>query len=420
LNAPSFSLAEAISFREEFGLETAEGAVVSAASDPDASVEFGVPLTPAEARDLHGRAEREGQLSSLKEALNAMPSYAGLYIDQPRGGVIVVSVTGNTGETAELATKLRPDGAIVEVRSVPYSRADLGVLRDRVKGDLPTLQRTSAVNFLAVDVRKNRVVIGLDPFDATVAASLTAAYGDAVEVIEQPLSYTMACNSRTDCPSPSFKGGLVITHNVSGSSSIACTSGFGSRKTTGGLANHWYMLTAGHCIFHGDGTGKSWLHNGIPAGISRAYQYCDHCSADIGVIEYNNWDTPTNDVYGTSKTDIKPITIRRSNANQDLGNAVCRSGAASNNYSCGTISGVDVDVLVADPTDGIARWANHQWQMSKGLVQGDSGAPVMYSSIAFGVAASGNSSHTNYGTLDFINGSVGYLACISAVSNPCN
>jgi hypothetical protein len=215
-----------------------------------------------------------------------------------------------------------------------------------------------------------------------------------------------------------MKGGLVITSVIDPVTAFDCTSGFPAGKTSGGIANHWYMITAGHCIFHGGGNGHSWQHGSLPWGVARVYQFCDRCSADVGVIEVNSWDTPTNVVYGASANDLHSIGARRSNSSQPTGVAVCRSGGKSNNMPCGTITGVDLTVTLHDNVNGLNYIYNHTWKASTASQVGDSGGPMLNGIYAMGIVVGGSTS-TYYSTLDWINSSVGYRPCTTAVTNPC-
>jgi hypothetical protein len=180
------------------------------------------------------------------------------------------------------------------------------------------------------------------------------------------------------------------------------------------------MMTAGHCVVHGGGSGRTWNHHSIAFGTSRVSQFCDRCSADVGIIEVNSWATPTNVVYAGGTGDIRSITSWAHNSAQGLGVGACRAGGKSNNYLCGRIVTVDGTITFVDhfPDPDVNVIYNHVWEIDVASQQGDSGGSVMYNNTAKGIAVAG-STRTAYSTLDWILSSVGYNVCITSNTNPC-
>ena len=78
----STDIATAETFRAKFGLNSTERFVRGVATDPTASLEFGVPLLPAEVADLTRRAQVASSIGPVTEALEKDPAFAGLYTDQ--------------------------------------------------------------------------------------------------------------------------------------------------------------------------------------------------------------------------------------------------------------------------------------------------------------------------------------------------
>jgi hypothetical protein len=414
----STAVRDALKFREDFGLSTDPALVSLLSNDTSANMEFGVPLTNAELANLQQRGAIESQLGPIVTALGAFPEFAGLYVDQADGGRVVVTVAGDEAKIAAALSSALPAGARSRIEHVDRNLAALEQIRQSAQNQFDALARSSGLTSLAIDTRTNRVDFGIDPFDSNVAVSLIGQFGPGASVVFNPLATLDSCTSRDNCGSP-MKGGLRITTVVDPLTGYECTSGFLAGKTAGGVANHLYLLTAGHCLAHGGGNNHSWSHHAVPFGTSRTYQFCDCCSADVGVIEISVWATPTNEVFAVSSTDIRHITSRVGNGAQVQGAAACRAGEKSNNYKCGFILAADQDIVLFDPESGQNVHYNHTWQMNQPAQRGDSGGPIMYNSAAMGLLVGGSSS-TYYSTLDWISSSVGYRPCITANANPCS
>jgi hypothetical protein len=248
-----------------------------------------------------------------------------------------------------------------------------------------------------------------------------------VEVRYEPVAIPndLPCNSRLDCPDP-VKGGVGI-YNVNGGVNTWCTSGFAAGKRVNPTANHWYLLTAGHCVWKkvlgtnwniGDG---SMSCCGLPMGDSINYRWCDFCSADVGVIDIVVWDTPTDKVFANNNTDVRLINDRRSNAQQAVGAPACRGGFISNNFNCGQVNLADMSHTV-DNLQGGTYVQTHQWRLNITSTEGDSGGPIMYGTAAMGLHNSTTSSspiYSWYTTIDYAIAAMGYGPCLSAFVNPC-
>jgi hypothetical protein len=408
-------LSQAIAFRTQFGLDADPSFAQTVASNPEASSALGIPLLPEEIADLDARDAAVAAIGPLIGLLEADPTYAGIYVDQSKGGRFVVSTTGSGKAAAAAIASALPKGATAQIVNVAHSMADLKAAMDRVTAEDAGLSHRAGLSAEWIDPKANRVHIGIDPFNEDVANGLALEFGNLVDVSYVARESNLACNSRHDCGDPP-KGGIEIDHNNSPTDAVACTSGFPAGKISGAIANHWYMLTAGHCLYFGDGIGRSWMHHAISFGVSRAFSYCDGCSSDSGIIEMNVWDTPTNLVMAGGVNDQRGITSIRHNSEQVLGAGACRAGQKSDNYVCGQIDRVDARIQTIG-RDGIARWQPHSWHLNVSSQEGDSGGPIMYGTAAMGLVMSGT---TSYSTLDWAAADLGYKPCITEYFNPCH
>src|SRR5690606_16128049 len=101
-----------------------------------------------------------------------------------------------------------------------HALAELRATHDSLRTDWDHLAKSVGLISVGLDVRANRVEVGLKELTPQRAAVLTGTYGSAVRVVEAEVPQPGACVSRFNCGSP-VKGGLGIS-----SSSGGCTSGY--------------------------------------------------------------------------------------------------------------------------------------------------------------------------------------------------
>jgi hypothetical protein len=149
-------IAEAIALRKEFGLRSDEAWVRAVAANPAAVLDFGVPLLPFERDDLENRAVGDDAVIAAIQSYAAEHAdvFGGLYIDQARGGIVTVLVTDDpTSHQDALANLIGPD-AVVAVRQVRWTEAELRDIQERISADqafldsLPARMTTSSVDII--------------------------------------------------------------------------------------------------------------------------------------------------------------------------------------------------------------------------------------------------------------------------------
>jgi hypothetical protein len=139
-SAVADELLQAIRFRRAWGLRSDEEWVVAVAANPlseGGRREWGVPLLPFEVTDLEGRPMSGSEFVRIIEQYGAsVPNdWAGVFIDQPNGGVIAAQFSGNVAIHQSVIEGLLPDGAQIDVRQVQWSLRDLDELGRSVEGD---------------------------------------------------------------------------------------------------------------------------------------------------------------------------------------------------------------------------------------------------------------------------------------------
>ena len=132
-------LADAVRFRTTFGLRTDQVWISAVAADPAAEAgrqDFGVPLLPFERADLLNRPQQPEVARQIEVYGQAVPDdWAGVFMDQQAGGVLVAAFSDNVARHQQALTLLLPPGAQVEFRSVKWSREDLEAFGREVAAD---------------------------------------------------------------------------------------------------------------------------------------------------------------------------------------------------------------------------------------------------------------------------------------------
>ncbi len=174
----------AVKLRSSFGLRSDRPYVESIESDPNASRELGIALTPEEVKEVKAkRAPLELVLIPLTRELEADPTFAGLYLDQAAGGVLDIATTADVSHFAPLLGKYADGGVRFRVRRVSYTFAELKALQARVSGDFALWNgRGVQVAAAGVDVLNNRLEITVVALTPAARTSLETAYGPRVVV----------------------------------------------------------------------------------------------------------------------------------------------------------------------------------------------------------------------------------------------
>lgn len=119
-------------------------------------MDYGVPLLPFERDSIEGRTVGGEELTTAVAEYLAQHAdvSGGMYIDQRAGGIVTVLVTDDTAtHQAALAQLLGPD-ALVVVRRVRWTEAELRDVQDRISADqaflasLPARMKSSGVDII--------------------------------------------------------------------------------------------------------------------------------------------------------------------------------------------------------------------------------------------------------------------------------
>jgi hypothetical protein len=171
---------EAISVRQEFGLRSDEAWVRAVAANPDAVMDFGIPMLPFEREQIIGRPGGGDEIVTAVQAYLAdHPDIAGgLYLDQARGGIVTMLVTADpAGHEAAVRNVIGPEAPLA-VRQVRWTEAELRDLQDRIGADRAFLASIpAALTTTSVDVIDNVTEVMISSADPDAARRIIEHFG---------------------------------------------------------------------------------------------------------------------------------------------------------------------------------------------------------------------------------------------------
>lgn len=324
-------LQAAIRFRQDFGFRSDVAYVRELIANATTSASPMV-LTASEQAEMDRRRAMQTQMEPLESAAEAMPGFAGHWIDQPAGRVITVAFNGSaTDHLAELRA-LAPAGADVRVLNVPYSLAELHDLEIQIEADHATLKAHGIeLAHWAVDISKNRVEVGVIGLDKAKRSVLATRYGERVVAVHAN-PQTTGCTGRESCIGPPLRAG--ISGAPKGTSyRYRCSIAFLIHYS---VYTQW--LTAGHCA---QTPGVVWYHAGNaawPIGTIKAtcWPQCNYSdAARAGNISSTY---ASEDVYLTTTSTFN-VTGSQGYNDDDEGDITCINARRAG-YDCGYIENI--------------------------------------------------------------------------------
>jgi hypothetical protein len=135
-------------------------------------------------------APRQEQVQSVlrdvRPHLEKDPGFAGLWVDTEAGWVVDIATTGDPVAVEAALTPFEDRGVPFRVRKVDYTHAELRALQDRVANDAEAWRELGVtITLIGVDVKANRLKIGVETLTSKAESSLQAAYGDRVKLEQQ-------------------------------------------------------------------------------------------------------------------------------------------------------------------------------------------------------------------------------------------
>lgn len=341
---------------------------------------------------------REKADAAIAAATADKSNFAGAFQDDVDGTwrLRILYVGDATSARAEIAS-LIPDSFPVSWEQVRYSAADLEGIHDAVV-DLWFELGIQRINYVAIDVAHNQVIVATPTEDRDLSHQLASAYGSAVKTIVEVPGRPVACNSTTDLEGGSrfnctpWRGGIEA-QKVDGQHTGMCTLTMWARHQDNSSLK--YLITAGHC---GNEDSQTFYHNGISIGVSTVNSLnLSSPLSDSRRIPATGNSTQMNRIYETPTTKSYAITSVRSETSQDVNDWVCKVGVGDSTFGrlCGQITATGTFSVAGYPFvftgrradfNGTCWFACDGW----GLSGGDSGATVVYNQQIHGVATTDN------------------------------
>jgi streptogrisin C len=342
--------------------------------------EWRVPIEEAEARV--GRQEASAALADAARATFGT-RFGGAYLDQARGGVLVVGFVGPvaTEELGRLTDRYGLRGHTVGA-SVAHSQDQLEAaiaslsagLADANQGARVPLQVALRLDLNAVELSQPMTVPATERQQRFLADAV-ARFGPLLVHVRSDAAPDVAACTYPNCDSP-LRGGV----NIHG-----CTAGF---MTQSKVDTKKYVLTAGHCV-NGGGTKHTHLADLTEVDIGPVHNFTFGAGGDMGIIrivDTGYWDpkpwvyvTASNGGYPTTKNES--YTIEGTGYSSALiGKYLCKTGKTSST-TCGKVEAIGVTVNYPGVTVHNLGRANIH------ICKGDSGGPLYVKHIAYGLVS---------------------------------
>jgi streptogrisin C len=372
-------LAIELKFRQDFGLDADPAAVRALMGNPAAyDGNFPVALSPPERAEMGRRIAMEAKMAPLELHAQGLPGFAGIWIDQPSGGVIKVALVGGTDGDRATLQRLVPPGARLEIVPARHTFPDLQALQRRIRDRADEFQTQGhRIGLLYVHLQSNSVRIGVTSESEAALNAMRAQYGDAVSIeIADPVP--TACTDRWHCQGPPLRAGIAAPTNAA----VPCSLAFLIRKfgTVG-----W--LTAGHCA---PNVGAVWFHDGIGIGTIRATCWPQCNFSDAARAGELNSTFSGNRVYVSGNATGRHVTGSQGRFDDNYGNYTCLNARRAEAWRCGYIQSDNAFVCYQRAANGSCTiWFTEMRLASFANAYGDSGGAVHSSFTGRGVVAYG-------------------------------
>ncbi len=281
--------------------------------------------------ELQARWRVQEQLPEFEQIVRSeVRGFGGLYRD--RDGTVVIAATAESLSEAYAVAELGPSEAAVRVTEVQWTLEDLWDARAIIRQEWNDLAADGIRLYtLGIDLKENRVQLGVREATPFVQEAVAARYGSIVAVQTASPSVSLSCQGRANCANP-LKGGLAILR----SDGSKCSSGFVAHS-----GSNIYLLTAGHC----GGIYSSWTHGGVSIGTIQKRSYNDGAYADAAGIAISA-SQKSNLVYRGSLTSF--FNVNALYTSTGLNDVVCLSARGLSSYDCGWITNVSIDICYCD------------------------------------------------------------------------
>lgn len=369
-------LQSVLRFRAEFGLNTDLTYVRSVERRADVSLEWGLPLTPAEAAELRRRAVVADSMDGLNARAEQIPDLAAVYFDQKAGGQIVIAIAGDPERYRQELTSLVPAGATVRMERAQHTLRQLLATHDAILADRAELAEAGiVVNAVVVDESGNRVEVGVEGSAETAALFLSERYGiDIQTFLSGGGELSFECTDRYNCYGPPLRGGIATW--PPGFSNPQCSLAFIVNQS-----GKQRLLTAGH---YPCGISGQYKHDGQVIGSQKTRSWFEGGTTETADAATIGDLTDTQDSrYLMLSCPTCYISMLGAQTSDNEGISVCLSARRTPEIRCGQMINKNASICFAEGCLVAQREATFA------IYSGDSGgAAFSQTGYAYGVQSS--------------------------------
>ena len=303
-----------------------------------------------------------------------MDRYAGQWIDNLNGGVLVVAVAEPRNHDVESKLQeLMPRASDVRVVSATYSLGQVTAWKSMIRREA----EAAGVGYvLALNEPANLLDVGLENPSVVDLSRLPA---DAYQLVPYGGVENASANLNVDHGADAHPGLRIGVYDYAGNNGQACTWSFNAHDTAG--TN--FLITAAHCtdrwVSTGDGksyTTDIWQPNKSGTRLGNNARGYNRRTSKVDAARIKDMNSYTDDnCFHTNTNECYQITSRQLLSQDQRGDIVCGALAVSNKYRCRELLYRDVD---ADGMTNLRKWDYYP-------SLGDSGAGMKYGHQARGV-----------------------------------
>ena len=332
-------------------------------------------------------------LGAVQEHLQKEPGFVGVSINQPAGGVAVITGTADFKVSSALVAPWLPAGTEIRILRVEHSLAQLTSLMRQISDDADLLRRQGIlVDSVRIKNDVGLVEVTLDSKSSADAEKLIKSRYDesAISVVSGGTGYSVGASR--SATTGRLYGGQYLGHH-DGDYINNCTAGIF------GAGFGYYNITAGHCGNHLN-TRRGGYNTPDTGWIGQANSFYSHLNGEttcdcqgVGPIPAS---IATNQVIVENGA-LFSYTSLPPSSGYTQGRNICASGfkyalkKGNDRISCGPIlngstyrqrvDGFDPGTYIL-LTDGVT--------IAAASFEGDSGAPLGSGSQFMGVLSGGN------------------------------
>lgn len=392
------TIAEQVRRRTDLGLRHDPAFIVMLQHEPAANataLRFGAVLQPREAA-IAGRRDIAAQrLGSAVAMLRRQygNTFAGAYLDPATGSAHLLMVQRDERLRLDVEKALGADTPVV-LEPATFTLTELDQVRAPLARQFTRLADSQGVVSLAIDIRRNRVALGVTGKGQASATRTwlqehypTVARAVTINLTEKILA-TDGCGGCSTDGLP-YKAGQQIVSNVQPNGYYyTCTAGFGVHRT-GVFPNPttYYQTSAGHC----GPSGSIWSHYFYTEGTASSVHVSGNNDSELLTLQPQT--AHSNLIFSNGST--ISVTSSTAQSGYALGQTFCFFGERSGYEKCGNVTNTSYMLRECESAAGPCYDISDTVEGNNPALQGDSGGPVFSGGRAMGLttAASTSSSY---------------------------